>query len=177
MVSPPQPEPVPVDDPLAEQIREMWAEHDRFVAAGGDPDEELDRIAEELFGSPDATAVLLEYLRATDEGRRWEWLYGTIENDTGQLDTPEWAFEGLTMTAPLPSQPTPPAETRLRQHAEVLRRERNRLTVELGDLDEAFDRIAEELFGRPGEAEALLDIGLEDVFGEDTEEALADHGR
>lgn len=81
------------------------------------------------------------------------------------------------MTAPLPSQPAPPVETRLRQHAEELRRERNRLAVELGDLDDAFDRIAEELFGRPGEAEALLEIVLADAFGEETEEALADHGR
>lgn len=165
------------DDPLAETIREMRAERARLLAEGIDPDEEVDRIAEELFGSPEATAVLLDYLKATDEGRRWEWLYGTSEDDAGLSVAPDAAFGGLTMTALLPSQPASPAETRLRQHAEELRRERNRLAVELGDLDEAFDRIAEELFGRPGETEALLETVLEDVFGEDTEEALADHGR
>ena len=80
------------------------------------------------------------------------------------------------MTAPLPSQPASAPEDRLRQRAEALRRERNRLATELGDLDEAFDRIAEELFGKPEEAQALLDSVVEDVFGAD-DEGPADDGR
>jgi hypothetical protein len=64
----------PEDDPLQREIDELWAEHDRFVAGGGDPDEEVDRIAEDVFGSPEATAALLDYLKATWEGRRSAWL-------------------------------------------------------------------------------------------------------
>ena len=56
------------DDPLKHLIEEHWAEHDRLVAEYGDPDEAVDRIAEELFGAPEETQVLIDYLRRTIEG-------------------------------------------------------------------------------------------------------------
>ena len=53
MVWPTKPKTTPAaDDPLAERIRELRAEQDRLFAEGIDPDDEVDRIAEELFGSP-----------------------------------------------------------------------------------------------------------------------------
>lgn len=67
-------------DPLAERIREVWEEHDRFVAAGGDPEADLDRLADELFGSDEAQAVLLEYLQWTSAGRRSAWLDGDADD-------------------------------------------------------------------------------------------------
>lgn len=53
---------------LQRRIEEMWAERDLLIAQGIDPDEELDRLAEEIFGTPEATQVLLDYLRHTIEG-------------------------------------------------------------------------------------------------------------
>jgi hypothetical protein len=70
----------PHEERLRQHIEEMWQEHDRFIAEGGDPEAEIDRLAEELFGSEEATAVLLEYLQWTREGRRWAWLDGDSDD-------------------------------------------------------------------------------------------------
>ena len=70
----------PQEERLRQHIEEMWQEHDAFIAAGGDPEAEIDRLAEGLFGSEEATVVLLEYLQWIREGRRSAWLDGDSDD-------------------------------------------------------------------------------------------------
>jgi hypothetical protein len=58
----------PAEDRLQRQIDEHWAEHDRLISEYGDPDEAVDRLSEELFGSDEETGALLDYLRRTIHG-------------------------------------------------------------------------------------------------------------
>lgn len=74
MVSTPKGEPAPIEhDPLAERIREMWAEHDQLLADLGDPDEAIDRFAEEFFDSDEAAEVLLEFVQRSIAGAGFAW--------------------------------------------------------------------------------------------------------
>ena len=74
MVSPTKPETAPVaDDPLAERIRELRDEHDLLLAEFGDPDEAIDRFAEEFFDSDEAAEVLLQFVRRSVEGAGFAW--------------------------------------------------------------------------------------------------------
>jgi hypothetical protein len=107
----------------------------------------IDRVTEELFGSPEATAVLLDCLQATDEGRRWVWLAGDLDQEA----------EEDAMTAPRSPQASTNQSDSLQRHLDELRAEHAGLLAEFGDPEVAIDRFAEEFFGSDEAAEVLLD--------------------